>query len=198
MPRTKNKDAANLWPAAGLTLIVFGLLIATGLVITFGVIQQLSYIAWERSLQQTEKSLAAEKELIRQTNDLKELLRQYQTAPLTVSETEIIELAKQRYSVITQSLPDNPDSVAEVLTDWSHYQKPEAINGFIETYQVETFTVIEQITQKQNWQLYVVTSNNRQSYDIFTDTPLSTNSKVTQSVYILENIAFSITKPATN
>lgn len=192
MPRTKNKDGVNLWPAAGLTLVVFFLLIATGLVITFGVIQQLSYIAWERSLQQTERSLAAEKELVRHTNELKQLLDQLAQTPLAISEEEINNLAKQRYTLITQSLPDHPDSVAEALTDWSAYRLPLGSDAYLEQYRVETFTVIERLTQKNDRQLYIIKTMDNQTFDLYSPQNLANYKQVTAALYFIDNIAFQL------
>jgi hypothetical protein len=170
MSRPLQNKEANLWPGAVLTLAIFTILIFIGLTVTFGVIQQLRYIAWEQQLRQAEQSLASEKKLFQLTLEFKKSLEDYYSQGTPVS----IEIAQERYNKILQTLTTNPQTIKDTLTDFSMYNLSPEISQYTEAKGEHKITIRDQLSQTEDYYTYKVTTDQYESLILYTQSQYPT------------------------
>lgn len=182
MARSLQNKEVNLWPAAVLTLAIFMLLISIGLIVTFGVVQQLRYIAWEQKLRQTEQSLAAERQLFDLTQDFKKSIENYNTQGMPIS----LETAQQRFNLIIRTLPSNPETVKNNLTDWSTYNLGPEFNSYTEQKTQHTFTITSQLAQINNYYSYQVTAMQSESLILYSQNQYLPDQTITINAFKID------------
>jgi hypothetical protein len=132
--KIKQTDQANLWPGAIILFVTFTLLVSTGIVIFLGVIQQLRYISWERSLRETESSLAAEKELLTLSRKVIELTEAYNQSPNLEILQELEQNLTTRQSIQQNLIQTDPALISQTLLSAENLnQLPETLQKYAET-----------------------------------------------------------------